>query len=377
MNKYILTLNAGSATLKVAIFSNDLQPILTAQVEKIGQAGSFLQIISKGNDISIKKRMSNHTAAFKTLFKLLDRDIINNINIVGHRVVHGGIYYSSPVKIDKTVINNIKKLSDLAPLHNPKNLAVIIAAKKLLSNINHFAVFDTAFHQTIPAYAYLYSLPIKVSNQYNIRKYGFHGMSHQYCMQEATKKLKKPANSLNLITVHLGNGASITAIKNGKSVDTSMGFTPLAGLTMGTRVGDIDPGIIFYLLSKGVNYKKLDKIFNNESGIKGLFGSQDLRDVLITAGYKIPGYTKPSSIKGIKKQAQLTLDIFIYDILRYIYTYLGVLKDVDAIVFTGGIGERNADIRKLIIKGSNYKGKTMVIKANEELMMASLIKNKR
>jgi len=376
MSKYILTLNAGSATLKLAVFDFNLKLILSGQVEKIGLSGSFIQLKGKQEKI-LNKKISNHDIAFKEVFKLLDEDIIDNIKLVGHRVVHGGTYYSEPTKITKEVINNIQSLCDIAPLHNPKNLSVIKSAQRLLSNCSHYALFDTAFHQTMPAYAYIYSLPVNLSSKYNIRKYGFHGMSHQYCLDEAAKKLNKSVSLLNIITVHLGNGASITAIKNGKSVDTSMGFTPLEGLTMGTRCGDIDPGIIFYLQSKGIGYKKLDQLLNKESGIKGLFGSQDMRDVLVTAGYKIPGYKKPKNINGTKKQAQLVLDIFVYDVLRYIHTYIGILKQVDAIVFTGGIGERNADIRKLILKSSNYTGKSLVVKANEELMMARLIKNKR
>ena len=374
--KYILIVNAGSATLKVAIFTTGLKQILSGQVEKIGQPGSWLTIKSKNNVVTSKKKVANHSVAFKRIIQLVEKNIVNDIQTVGHRVVHGGIYYSKPTRIDATVIKGIKKLFDVAPIHNPKNLAAIMTAQKVLPKSSHFALFDTAFHQTIPAEAYIYSLPSLINKKYNIRKYGFHGMSHQYCLQEAAKKLGKLPSALNLVTVHLGNGASITAIKNGKSIDTSMGFTPLEGLTMGTRSGDLDAGIIFYLIKKGIGYKKLEKILNFESGIKGLFGSQDMRDVLVTAGYKIKGYKKSSSVKGTKRQAQLVLDIFIYDVLRYVHSYMGLLRRVDAVVFTGGVGERNADMRRLILQKSNYKGKILVVKANEELMMAKLLLKK-
>jgi acetate kinase len=377
MSKYILTVNSGSATLKMAVFDQKLKQIWEGQVEKIGQSDSFLFIEYNNKEVKKKKRIANHRFAFKSLISFIDREILDNICSVGHRVVHGGSYYSKPTKIDASVIKNIKKLADIAPLHNPKNLATILSAKKHLRKSSHFALFDTAFHQSILPEAFTYSLPKSLTDKYGIRKYGFHGLSHQYCVEQAAKKLNKPINKLNLITIHLGNGASVTAIKNGKSIDTSMGFTPLEGLTMGTRTGDIDPGIIFYLLKKGIKYKELDKIFNYESGISGLFGSQDMRDVLTVAGYKIPGYTKSASVKATKKDAQFVLDIFVYDVLRYVHAYFGMLKNIDAVVFTGGIGERNSDMRKLIMKNCIYKGKVLVVKANEEYMMAKLISKKK
>ena len=375
-DRYVLTINAGSATLKMAVFDKSFKKILSAQAEKIGQPGSWLEIDYNNNNQKVMKKLVNHQTALRAILNLVDKDVLNNIYKVAHRVVHGGEYYSSPVLIDKKVIKNIEKLSNLAPLHNPKNLAAILTAQDILPKAKHFALFDTAWHQTIPAKAYTYALPKKINDKYNIRKYGFHGLSHQYCVLEAAQKLKKPVDKLNLITVHLGSGASITAVKNGQSIDTSMGFTPLAGLTMGTRSGDIDVGIILYLLDQGFSKIQLDKMLNFDAGIKGLFASQDMRDVLTTAGYKIPSYKKPTNLKATKKQAQLVLDIFIYNVLKYVHIYLGVLKKVDAIVFTGGIGERNADIRNLILKNSIYKGKSLVVRANEELMMAKLILKK-
>lgn len=376
-NKYVMSVNSGSATLKVAIFDDQLKRVWQAQAEKIGLKGSFIDYVEANKKAKVQIGLVNHRSAWQQIIKLLKSNIKKAIVKVGHRVVHGGSEFYGPTKINKSVINKLKQLSELAPLHNPKNIQTIVAVQKSLPQAQHYACFDTAFYKDFPAEVYLYSIPYNLSKKYNIRKYGFHGLSHHYCLLEVAKKLKKKPSSLNIISLHLGSGASVTAVKNGLAIDTSMGFTPLEGLTMGTRSGDIDPGIIFYLKQKGLKFNKIKKILNYESGIKGLFGSPDLRDVLVVAGYKIPGYQTKIKINAERrKRAKLTLNIFIYDILRYLNSYRCLLGKIDAVVFTGGIGERNKDIRNMILKKANYKGKSFVIKANEELMIAKLITNR-
>ena len=309
-------------------------------IEKIGEKGSRVKTHQQGLRIILNK--------------------VKGIDIIGHRVVHGGEKFRKPSRINKAVIQKIKEFSKLAPLHNPHNLEGIISCKKFLSGVLQVAVFDTAFFQTIPMHVFIYGLPYRFYKKFGIRRYGFHGTSHEYVAGEAARKLKKPFVKLNLITCHLGNGCSIAAVKNGKAVETSLGFTPLEGLVMGTRCGDIDPQIIVYLQrEKRFTINRIDEIMNRESGLKGISGlSNDMRKLS----------------KSKSNRARLAIDIFVHRIRKYIGAYIGILQKVDAVIFTAGIGENRPRIRNMICKGlfSNLKQrpKVLVIPADEELMIA-------
>jgi acetate kinase len=263
---------------------------------------------------------------------------IDELTAVGHRVVHGGSNFSEPTLITKKVIENIGLLVPLAPLHNPANLKGIQTIDKILPNLPQVAIFDTAFHQTIPKYASLYPIPYELYQNFDICRYGFHGTSHAYVAKEASKLLKKDLSKLNLITLHLGNGASATAIKNGKSIDTSMGLTPLEGLMMGTRSGDIDPAIIHFLMhNHNMDIESIDKMLNKESGLKGICGTNDMREVIKQAEQK----DTPSL---------LALEMYVHRIKKYIGAYSAILGDVDAVIFTGGIGEHAVKVREMVCK---------------------------
>lgn len=281
--------------------------------------------------------MDNHDEAVKLLLsQLITSSVIKSydeIDAVGHRVVHGGEYFSESIKITDEVIEKIEEVSELAPLHNPPNLTGINAFKESLPNVPMVAVFDTAFHQTMPEKSYIYSLPYEYYDKFGIRKYGFHGTSHKYVSERAAELLNRPLEQLKLITCHLGNGASITAVENGKSIDTSMGFTPLAGVTMGTRSGDIDPAIIPYIKEKtGMSASEVVNVLNKKSGLLALSGiSNDLRDIQAAA--------------ATNKRAELALEIFAARIHQYIGSYAARMAGVDAIVFTAGVGENSATVR--------------------------------
>ena len=312
-------------------------------IERIGEKGS---------------RIKNHHQGIKDILRY-----VSGVEAVGHRVVHGKEEFKQPHLINRPVIQRIRDCNEIAPLHNPANLAGIEACIRLLEGIKQVAVFDTAFHQTLPDYAYMYGLPFRYYQKYSIRKYGFHGTSHEYVAHEAARRLVKPLNKLNLITCHLGNGCSITAIKKGKSVDTSMGFTPLEGLLMGTRTGDIDAAVVTFLeRRKNISAARIDEILNKESGLKGISGiSNDMRQICQAA-------------KKGNERANLALSMFIYRVKKYIGAYLGILGKVDAIIFTGGIGENNTAIRQKIGKelfnNLKYPPKVLVIHTDEELMIA-------
>lgn len=320
--------------------------------EKLLAKGLLDSIGEKGN------RVRNHRQGLESILPE-----IKKVDAVGHRVVHGAEEFKRPTLIDKKVIRQIKMCSHLAPLHNPANLEGILACGDILKGLKQVAVFDTAFYQSLPRYAFIYGLPYRFYQKYRIRKYGFHGTNHEYVASEAAKKLKKDISKTTLITCHLGNGCSITAIKNGKSVDTSMGFTPLEGLLMGTRSGDIDPAVVTYLIQKkGLSASIVDRILNKESGLKGISGvSNDMR--------KIQEQTENGNVR-----AKLAIEIFIYRIQKYIGAYLGILGKVDAIVFTGGIGQNQPKLIKNICQSLfvNLKAapRIMVIPADEELMIA-------
>jgi len=345
----ILVLNSGSSSVKYKLFDIKREKALAkGVVERIGIGGHEKAIRRILNSLTDKRR-----GVIKD---------ISEIAAVGHRVVHGGEEFSNSVVITPHVIKVIRSYFKLAPLHNPPNLVAINVARKLLPGIKHVAVFDTAFHQTIPPSAYLYALPYRLYEKERIRKYGFHGTSHKYVALKAAEILRKPCTKLKLITCHLGNGCSVTAVKNGRSVNTSMGFTPLEGLVMGTRSGDIDPAIIFYLMKKkGLSAGKVDDLLNKKSGLLGMSGiSSDMRDV-----YK--------AVKRGNKRARLAFEVFIDRIQKYIGSYIVAMNGVDAIVFTAGIGENHAPTRRAVRRKLSFLGqkvRVLIVPTDEELMIA-------
>lgn len=353
--------------MKFKIFNfADLKLVKEGIVERIGLRNSFIKI---GEQKEIYK-VKNHEEAFKLLISKI-ADLKDKIIIIGHRVVHGGEDFTDPTLVTRQIFNRLKKYNKLAPLHNPVILKCIAASIKYLPDIQDVAVFDTAFYKSLPPYAFIYALPLKFYKRYGIRRYGFHGISHQYVAEQAAQKLRKPLKKINLITCHLGSGCSITAIKNGQAIDTSMGFTPLEGLVMSTRTGSIDPAIPLYLIRElKMTEEEVDGLLNKHSGFFGLSGSLDMREILVKAGYKVAGFSdKIKATKREKEIAKLTIDIFIYNIKKYIGAYRSILNKVDALVFTGGIGERSAIIRNLILKDM-LGFKVLVIPTNEELMIA-------
>jgi acetate kinase len=333
----ILVINAGSSSIKFKLFQADT-----------------LKIIHQG----LIEEISDHHEGFERLRKHLRHQKIDfeQITAFGHRVVHGGEFFSAPTLIDDEVIEKIRSLIPLAPLHNPANLEGIYAAQTLASNVKHIAVFDTAFHQSMPEHSYRYPLPNEFYEQLHVRRYGFHGTSHHYVASETAKILNKPLETLNLITLHIGNGVSACAIEKGKSIDTSMGMTPLEGLMMGTRSGSIDPAIVAYLIREGhYSIEEVDTILNKKSGLLGIAGASDMRTLL----------------HSDTQEASLAIEMFTYRLKKQIGAYMAVLGHVDALVFTGGIGEHSAEIRDLTCKGLEiFDLRTLVITTNEELQIA-------
>ena len=383
----ILVLNSGSSSIKFQIFDmQKIVPICQGVIEQIGESRGHIKFVyGKEKEITKESVIKNHSVGIELLEELLiDNKVLKSfdeLRAVGHRVVHGGEYFSKPTLINDEVIKKIEKVSPLAPLHNPVNLIGIKAISKVNPSLIQVAIFDTAFHQSIPDFAYHYALPYEYYTNNQVRRYGFHGTSHHYVAKEAAKILQKDINECNLITLHLGNGASMAAVKNGKSVDTSMGLTPLEGLVMGTRCGDIDPAIIFYL-SRNLNLSidELDNILNKKSGLKGICGINDMREV------------EQKANSGDKK-AKLALEIFCYRIKKYIGAYSVAVGKVDALVFTGGIGEHSSTVREkvcsnlydtlgikldreanlkhnTIISQNDSRIKLFVIPTNEELEIA-------
>jgi len=379
----ILVINSGSATVKFQIFNKDnYQVAIKGIFERIGSTGSFYNIYENSTGRVVSKSfpqgIKTHAQALSIILKQIshwDKKVL----AVGHRVVHGGEEFRNPVVVNQRVLSKLQKFNQLAPLHNPINLACLeVCLKTFSSAVKNVAVFDTAFYQNIPDYAYMYALPYEYYKKYHIRRYGFHGISHNYVAEMAAEKLNKPLNKLRLITCHLGSGSSITATKYGKAIETSMGFTPLEGLTMGTRSGDVDPAVALYLMKKlNIGPSEMEEVMNKKSGLLGIFGySNDMRDVMLAAGYKVAKYKAPKKFnKKDKLRAKLALEMFIYDIRRYIGSYATIMGGVDAVVFTAGIGERNTVIRKLITNNLklNQKFKSVVIPTNEELMIAKQV----
>ena len=387
----ILVINAGSSSLKYQLIDMDTENVMAKGLcERIGIDGSKLNHTpGDGDKVVIEKPMKDHADAINMVIEALvskEHGVIadmSEISAVGHRVVHGGELFSKSVVITDEVKKAVESCNDLAPLHNPANLIGIAACEKAMPGVPQVAVFDTAFHQTMPKEAYMYALPYKYYENYKVRRYGFHGTSHRYVTQRAAAMLGKKPEDLKIITCHLGNGSSITAVKNGESIDTTMGFTPLAGVPMGTRSGDIDPAILQFIMNKeNISIDEMNDILNKKSGVLGVSElSSDFRD-LSAAG------------ESGNAKAKLAEDMFIYSVKKCIGEYMAVLGGADAIVFTAGIGENNGAYRKAMTAGLEFMGvaiddaknairgeeidvsaegatvKTLVIPTNEELMIA-------
>jgi acetate kinase len=384
----ILAINAGSSSLKFQLLDMPTE-VVTAkgQIERIGLTDSTFSIKSDLGKTETVQDIKDHAEAVNLLLDMLIKEGIvksfDEIDGVGHRVVHGGEVFSDSVLITDEVLEELETLSHLAPLHNPANMVGIKEFKKALPSVPAVAIFDTAFHQTMPESSFLYPLPYEYYEDYGIRKYGFHGTSHKYVTERAAELLNRPLETTRLISCHLGNGASIAAVQGGKSLDTSMGFTPLAGVTMGTRSGNIDPALIPYIMEQtGKSVEDVLNVLNKESGMLAISGfSSDLRDIEIEAN------------KG-NKRAQLALDVFADRIHKYIGSYAARMGGVDAIIFTAGIGENSDTIRAKVIDGLEFMGvycdpdlnnirgeevyishpyspvKVLVIPTNEEVMLA-------
>lgn len=347
----------------------DERMLAKGQVERIGLSSPVLKYLrydGKGIEASVK--VSSYSDALKLICdKLVDRDLgvlknLKEVEAIGHRVVHGGERVTKPVFVDENVKGVIKDCFSLAPLHNPPNMAGIEACEKTFPGIDNVAVFDTAFHQSMPPESYLYALPYELYTKYGIRRYGFHGTSHNYVARATAKFLGLPFNQLKLITFHLGNGCSVAAINNGVVIDTSMGMTPLEGLVMGTRCGDIDPAIVIRLYDLGLTSNEIDQILNKKSGLLGVGGinSSDMRDIINAAE------------KG-DQQAMRALRMFVSRVVKYAGSYYALLNGVDALVFTGGIGEYSIYVRKKVVERLSSLGFILDEKANDACKGTSCI----
>jgi len=343
----ILVLNCGSSSIKYQVFRMPEGEVLAAGlVQRIGESEGVVEQRSAGAVRSVKMKIDDHEAGLRVALELLtgDEDAplreVSEIDAVGHRVVHGGERFTETVLIDDEVISAIEEHAELAPLHNPPNLLGIKVARRVIPGALQVAVFDTAFHQGMPERAYRYAIPERLYREARIRRYGFHGTSHRYVSMRAAAMMGSERAELNLISCHLGNGSSVTAVAGGKSVDTSMGMTPLEGLVMGTRCGDIDPGIVFHLARvRKVSFSEIEKMLNKESGLLGLSGaSNDVRELLRLESEGHEG-------------AKLALEVFCYRLKKYIGAYFAVLGRVDALVFTAGIGENSPDVRERVCSG--------------------------
>lgn len=388
----VLVINAGSSSLKYQLFDMKNEEVLCSGiVERIGLDGARLVHKMNGKKYVKEQEIKDHKIALKIVLDILtDKDYgvissMEEIDAVGHRVVHGGEMFSGSVFIDDKVMKALEDNIVLAPLHNPPNIMGIRAAKELLPDVPHIGTFDTAFHQSLPKKAYLYAIPIRYYQKYKIRRYGFHGTSHFYVSRRTAEILNRPIEEMKIITCHIGNGSSIAAVKYGKSVDTSMGFTPLEGLVMGTRSGDLDPAIVTFLQEKEhLSYKEINDILNKQSGILGLSEglSSDMRDI------------ENAALEDHNEVAKLALDIYDYRIAKYVGAYAAAMNGVDAITFTAGVGENSpytrADVcsyleflglkvdpnknnirgREAIISTDDSKVKVLVVPTNEELVIA-------
>ncbi|WP_301754379.1 acetate/propionate family kinase, partial [uncultured Muribaculum sp.] len=349
----ILVLNCGSSSVKYKLINvDDKKTLAEGGVEKIGIPGSFLKFrLPDGSKKVIEEVIPDHRKAIMDILNILTDPTygcissFKEIDAVGHRVVHGGEKFNKSVLINDEVIEKIKECYDVAPLHNPVNMAGIDAITELMPGVPQVAVFDTAFHQTMPAEAYMYALPYEIYTKYSVRRFGFHGTSHRYVARRVCDFLGVPYENQRIITCHIGNGGSITAVKDGKSIDTSMGLTPVEGLMMGTRVGDVDPGALTFIMDKEhLDTKQLSNLINKKSGVLGISGiSSDMRDI-------------DAAIAEGNERAKLALDMYIYRIIKYIGAYTAVLNGVDIIVFTGGVGENQQPLRKAVCEHLSYLG---------------------
>ena len=387
----ILVINPGSSSLKYQLIETDTNEVLAKGLcERIGIDGKLNHKSVKGEFKNKDVPMKNHADAIKAVIETITSadygciGSLSEIDAVGHRVVHGSETFSGSVKITEAVMKSLEECSELAPLHNPPNIVGINACKEVMGeSIPQVGVFDTAFHQTMPKKAFLYGLPYEYYEKYKVRKFGFHGTSHRYVTERAAAMLGKPASELKIITCHLGNGSSITAVDGGVSVDTTLGFTPLEGLIMGTRSGSIDPAIVTFLMDKeGLSTAEINNILNKKSGVLGVSGvSSDFRDL------------EAAFAEG-NERAGLAIDMFVYQVKKYIGSFAAAMGGVDAVVFTAGVGENSVSMREKCVEGLEFMGikidpeknntrgkevdvsaddatvRTLVIPTNEELMIA-------
>jgi len=387
----ILVVNCGSSSIKYSVFeAESIEEIASGLVERIGSKSAALTHRVGSHSVALEIDARDHRQGLEQVLGILHGgevkavESLMEIIAVGHRVVHGGDTFFESTSIDDRVLDAIKDWAELAPLHNPPNIAGIEAAQILLPGIPQVAVFDTAFHQTMPEKAYIYPIPYELYKRHRIRRYGFHGTSHEYVARRAADIIGKPLESLKILTCHLGNGCSVAAVMDGKSMDTSMGFTPLEGLVMGTRSGDIDPSITFYMIDKEkLSAEEVENVLNRRSGLLGISGvSNDVRDIKREAD-------------GGNRRARLALEIFAYRAKKYVGAYAAAMGGLDAIVFTGGIGENDPTIRSMICADLEFLGvkldgelnataskdagvissrdspvRVLVIPTNEELMIA-------
>ena len=368
----VLVLNCGSSSVKYKLFDMQQKSVIAqGGVEKVGLSGAFIKFtLPDGQKVVVEKEIPEHQTAIELILSTLTSkeygaiESLNEINAVGHRVVHGGEKFNASVVITDEVIDAIKQCSDMAPLHNPANLIGIETMASILPSVPQVAVFDTAFHQTMPAYAFMYGTPYEAYEKYGVRRYGFHGTSHRYVSQRACEFLGIKAEGLKMITCHVGNGGSITAVKDGKSVDTSMGFTPLEGLLMGTRSGDIDAGAVTYIMDQeSFDTKGLSDYLNKKSGVAGVSGlSSDMRDI-------------EAADKAGDPKAVLAMSMYAYRIKKYIGAYTAALGGVDVIVFTGGVGENQIGLRAQICNELSFMGIELNEQANntkgEEILITT------
>ena len=359
----ILVLNCGSSSIKYKLFDMATKGILAqGGIEKIGLKGSFLKLtLPNGEKVILEKDIPEHTVGVEYIFQTLTSEkygalkSLEELGAVGHRIVHGGERFSESVILNKEALDAITACNDLAPLHNPANLKGVAAVSALLPDIPQVGVFDTAFHQTMPDYAYMYAIPYELYEKYGIRRYGFHGTSHRYVSKRVCEFLGIKPEGTRIITCHVGNGGSVSAIKDGKCMDTSMGLTPLEGLMMGTRSGDIDAGAVTFIMEKeGLNATGVSNLLNKKSGLLGVSGaSSDMREV-------------HAAIKAGNAHAKLALDMYFYRIRKYIGSYAAALGGVDVIVFTGGVGENDEMSREVACEGLEFMG----VKLDKELNQA-------
>ncbi len=359
----ILVLNCGSSSIKYKMFDMESKDLIAqGSIEKIGLQDSFLKMTNAKTHetVVISRTIIEHTAGIELIFNaLLSKEhgciqSLNEIGAVGHRVVHGAEKFNQSVRIDKEVKDMISKCVDIAPLHNPANLKGIASVESILPNLPQVAVFDTAFHQSMPDYAYMYPIPYSLYEKYGIRRYGFHGTSHRYVSKRASEFLGIPLVGSKIITCHIGNGGSITAVKDGKSIDTSMGFTPVEGLMMGTRCGDVDAGVISFVMSKeNLNSTSISNMINTKSGLLGVSGvSSDMREV------------QKAAQEG-NERAKLAEKMYFYRIRKYIGSYAAALGGVDVIVFTGGVGENQSNARQASCDDLEFMGVKLDVEKNK------------